>query len=145
MNGKLWHAPKSPGPRKNITQDLQAHSATTSKHTTTTYPRINSKHQTSPTQTCHDSAVGTDYFSFSLSSLIFSSHHCSPFISSLCAGFGLYLVYPYTLTRTVRYWLILGSSYYDLEAVPWLMDLFHDSLCLRSYVIGYASSTISIR
>ena len=49
---------------------------------------------------CHDSDVGTDYFSFLL---YFLPTHCSLFVSSSYAGCGLPFVYSYTLTSAVRY------------------------------------------
>ena len=50
-------------------------------------------------QGCHDSDVGTDYFSFVV---IFPSHHCSLFVVSLCVESGLSIVYSHALTHIVQ-------------------------------------------
>ena len=81
---------------------------------------------------CHDSDVGTDYFSFSLSFPPLFPFHLLPLYqlwTSLCL-----------LMNDDSYCTILTHP----KAVRWLMDLFHDSLYLCMCVTGCASSTISI-
>ena len=81
-------------------------------------------------------------FSSCFSPCSFSYHH-------LCSRFGPWFVDSYSMTRTVLLWLILGYRSQDLKAVPWLMDLFHESplfmlICYRLCLFNYKYRVVAV-